>query len=55
MKIEWFVADVTPVGSLDIAEHAILEVILDARVFGQFRPLLWSGSGFVMKQSPLEP
>ena len=33
MKIEWLVADVTAVGSVDIAEHAISGVILAERVF----------------------
>ena len=47
-EIELLVADVTAVGSPDIAECAILEVILDERCFGQFRPYLWSGSQFVM-------
>ena len=48
MKKEWLVTDVTTVGSPDRAERAILEVILDGRFFGQFRPYLWSGSNFVM-------
>ena len=34
MKIKWIVADVTPVGSSDRAEHAILGVIL-----GVFLPI----------------
>ena len=33
MKIEWLVADVTAVGFLDRAEHAILGVILAESVF----------------------
>ena len=46
MKIEWLVADVTPVGSPYSAKGGILEAMLD--VFGQFRPLSGSGSNFVM-------
>ena len=34
MKMEWLVADVTAVGSPEIAERAILEVILAGRCFG---------------------
>ena len=45
MKIEWLIADVTAVGSLDRAEHAIVDVIVAGRVFGQFRSFLWSGVG----------
>ena len=40
MKTEWLVADVTAVGSLDRAEHAILGAIVAGRVFahiGHFR------------------
>ena len=48
MKIEWLVADVTAVGSLDRAERAILEVVLAGRVFDQTRWLLLSGSHFVV-------
>ena len=48
MKIEWLVADVTAVGSLDRAEHATLGVVLAGRVFGQSRSFLWSGSHFVV-------
>ena len=48
MNIKWLVADVTAVGSPDIAEHAILVVILAERCFGQFRPYLWSGNKCVM-------
>ena len=33
MKIEWLVANVTAVRSPDIAEHAILEVILPEHFF----------------------
>ena len=44
VKIKWFVANVTAVGSPDRAEHAILGVILTGHVFGQSRSLLWSGS-----------
>ena len=54
MKIEWLVADVTAVGSLDRAERAILGVIVAGRVFGQFRSFLWSGSHFVVWEPPLE-
>ena len=44
MKIEWLVADVTTVKSLDRAEVAIVGVIMVGRVFGQFRSFLWPGS-----------
>ena len=54
VKIEWSVADVTAVGSLDRVKRAILGVILAGRVFGQFRSFLWSGSHFVMWEPPLE-
>ena len=37
MKIEWLVADVIAVGSLDRAECVILGVILAELVFGQSR------------------
>ena len=47
MKIEWSVADVTAVGSLDRAERAVLGVIVAGPVFVQFRSFLWSGSYFV--------
>ena len=48
LKIEWLVTNETAVGSLDIAEHVILWVIFPAHFFGQFRPLLWSGSNSVI-------
>ena len=48
VKIERLVSDVTAVGSLDRAKHAILGVILVGRVFGQFRTYLWSLSHFVV-------
>ena len=48
MKIEWLVADVTTVGSPDIVERAILNVILAGRCFGQFSPFLWAASHFVV-------
>ena len=48
MKIEWLVADVTAVGSLDRAERSLVEVIMAGRVFGQFRSYLWSLSHFVV-------
>ena len=54
MKIEWLVADVTAVGSLDRAEGTILGVIVAGRVFDQFRSYLWSGSHFVGWEPPLE-
>ena len=54
MKIEWLVADVTAVGSLDRAERAILGVIVAGRDFGQFRSFLWPGSHFVVWEPPLE-
>ena len=37
VKIEWLIAEVTAVGSLDRAERAILWLIVVRRVFGQFR------------------
>ena len=40
MKIEWLVADLTDVGSLDRANGAILGVIVAGRVFGQSRSFL---------------
>ena len=43
MKIEWLVADVIAVGSLDRAEHDVLVVIVAGHVFGQSRSFLWSG------------
>ena len=46
--MEWLVADVTVVGSLDRAEHANLGVIVAGRVVGQFRSFSWSGSHFVV-------
>ena len=48
MIIELLVSDVTAVGSPDIAERAILEVILVGRCFGQFRAYLGLESHFVM-------
>ena len=54
MKIEWLVANVTAVGSLDRAEHAVLGVIVAGGVFGQFRTYLWSLSHFVIWELPLE-
>ena len=48
MKIEWSVANVTAIGSLDRAEDDILGVLLVRRVFGQSRSYLWSGSHFVV-------
>ena len=54
MKVEWLVADVTSIGSLDIAELAILGVILAGRVFGQSRSFFWSWSHFVVQEPPLE-
>ena len=48
VKIEWLVADVTAVGSLDRHKRAILLVILAWRVYGQSRSFLWSGGLFVM-------
>ena len=48
VKIEWLVADVTAVGSLDTSEHAIMGLIVDGRVFVQFRSFLWSGSYVVV-------
>ena len=54
MKIEWLVADMTAVGSLDRAERAILGVIVAGRVFDQFRTFLWSVSHIVVQEPPLE-
>ena len=48
MKVEWLVADVTAIGSLDKAERAILGVIVAGRVFGPSRSCLWSGRHFVV-------
>ena len=48
MKIEWFVANVTAVGSLDRAERAILGLILAGHVFRQSRSYLWSVGHFVV-------
>ena len=48
MKTEWFVNNVTAVGSLDRAQRAILGAILAWRFFGQFGLYLWSWSHFVM-------
>ena len=44
MKIEWLVADVTAVGSLDRAERAILGPIVAGRVFVQSRPFCGGGA-----------
>ena len=54
MKIKSLLTDITAVGFPEIAERAILGVILAWRCFGQFRPSLWSGSHFVMWEPPLE-
>ena len=54
MKIEWLVANVIAVGSPDIAERAILEVILAGQFFDQFRPYLQTGRHFVRQESPIE-
>ena len=48
VKIEWLISDVMVVGSLDRVERAILGVIVAARVFGQSRSCLWSGSHCVV-------
>ena len=48
MKIEWLVAGVTAVGSLDRTERAIWGVIVTGCIFGQFRSYLWLGMHFVM-------
>ena len=53
IKTDWLVADVTSARSPDRAERDIFGV-----VFGVFLPvqaLLWSGSDFVMQESPLGP
>ena len=47
MKIEWLVADVIAVGSLDRAERAILGVILHIFWPSQATTLLWPGGDFV--------
>ena len=43
MKIEWLVADVTAVGSLDRAERAILGVILTGCVFSPIQVIFVVG------------
>ena len=48
MKIEWLVADVIDVGSLDRAKRAILGGIVAGHVFDKSRSYLWSGSHFVV-------
>ena len=48
MKIEWLVADVTAVGSLDRAERAILGDVVAGRVFDKSRSFLRSWCHFVM-------
>ena len=48
MKIEWLVADVMAVGSLDRGECAILGVIVTGRVFGKSSTFLWSRRHFVV-------
>ena len=40
MEMEWLVADVTDVGSLDRAERAILGLIVNGCVFGKFGSFL---------------
>ena len=55
MKIEWLVADVTPAGSPDRVECDILGVILDNVLTDSGLIYLWSGSHFVMHESPLRP
>ena len=42
VKIEWLVANMTAVGSLDRAKTAILGVIVAGCVFGQSRSFMWS-------------
>ena len=54
MKVEWLVADVTAVKSLDRAECAILGVIVAGRIFGQSRSFLWPASYFLVQEAPLE-
>ena len=54
MEIEWFVANVTAMGSPDRAERAILGVILAGRVFGHARLFLWWGSRFLRQEPPRE-
>ena len=46
MKIEWLVANVTAVGSLDRAERVILGVVVAGRVFGQSRSFYVVGGTF---------
>ena len=48
MKLEWFVADVTAVVSLDRVGYSFLGVIVAGRVFGQSRSFLLPGSHFVV-------
>ena len=47
MKIEWFFADVTTVGSLDAAERVVSGVIVAGCVFGKSRSFLWLRGDFV--------
>ena len=48
VKIEWLVADLTAVGSLDRAERGILEGIVPGCILCQIRSYLWLGSHFVV-------
>ena len=48
VTIEWLVADVTAVGSLDKAKRAIYRVIVAGRAFGQSRSFFVVGEPFVV-------
>ena len=50
MKPDWLIADVTPAGSPDRAERAILGMMLG--VFGQFRAFLADSGHFCGRGSP---
>ena len=55
MKIEWLVADVTGVGSLDRAERAILRLILGGHFFADLGHFCGQAAPFLVKNPPLEP
>ena len=54
MKIKWFVDHVTPVGSLDRAEHAILGMILAGRFFLPIQAVFVVEEPFCDAGTPLE-
>ena len=53
MNVEWVVINVTALGSPDRTGRDNFGMISD--IFGQFRPLLWLGSHFVILESSFEP